>query len=200
MPAPPSPRQTGQRRIPASGEGPPTGLAGTIPADVLENLAAKKARLLHGPLPAGMTAGQRRVHAHKLLFADYDRYLDGNRTIDWLARPDIAALIRRSLYFHNGRKYHLLAYCVMPNHVHLLATPLVEVSKLTQSLKRFTAREGNRILGVVGQPFWQDESFDRLVRGSTEFERIELSKKSVQLNCEKGKKLVGRTSLRLCGL
>lgn len=40
-----------------------------------------------------------------------------------------------------------------------------------QSLKRFTAREGNRIVGLTGQPFWQDESYDRLVRNEREFER-----------------------------
>jgi putative transposase len=60
----------------------------------------------------------------------------------------------------------------MPNHVHLLVTPLVEVSKLMQSLKRFTARQGNRMLGLTGQPFWQDESYDRLVRSRQEFQRI----------------------------
>jgi REP element-mobilizing transposase RayT len=60
----------------------------------------------------------------------------------------------------------------MGNHIHLLVTPLVQVSKLTQSLKRFTARQGNQILGSTGQPFWQDESYDRLVRDETEFRRI----------------------------
>jgi len=52
--------------------------------------------------------------------------------------------------------------------VHLLITPRVEVSRLMQSLKRFTAREGNRMLGLTGQPFWRDESDDRLVRDETE--------------------------------
>jgi hypothetical protein len=28
------------------------------------------------------------------------------------------------------------------------------------------------MLGLVGQPFWQDESYDRLVRNQTEFDRI----------------------------
>jgi hypothetical protein len=32
------------------------------------------------------------------------------------------------------------------------------VQPLMQSLKRFTAREGNRGLGLTGQSFWQDES------------------------------------------
>jgi hypothetical protein len=40
------------------------------------------------------------------------------------------------------------------------------------SLKRYTARAGNRILSVTDQPFWQDESFDRLVRNEHEFRRI----------------------------
>src|ERR1035441_6286190 len=40
-----------------------------------------------------------------------------------------------------------------------------------QSLKRFTARESNRILGLTGQPFWQDESYDRQVRNEREFVR-----------------------------
>jgi hypothetical protein len=41
-----------------------------------------------------------------------------------------------------------------------------------QSLKRFTAREGNRILGLTGHPFWQDESYDRLVRDECEFAAV----------------------------
>jgi hypothetical protein len=51
-------------------------------------------------------------------------------------------------------------------------TPLVAVPRAMQSLKLFTAREGNRISGLTGPPFWQDESYDRLVRNDTEFERI----------------------------
>jgi len=43
---------------------------------------------------------------------------------------------------------------------------------LTKSLKRFTAREGNRMLGFTGRPFWQDESYDRPVRNEDEFRRI----------------------------
>jgi len=41
-----------------------------------------------------------------------------------------------------------------------------------RSLKRFTVGEANRILGLIGQAFWQDESYDRLVRDEDEFHRI----------------------------
>src|SRR5437762_215927 len=104
-------------------------LAGSIPAAALERLHATREQLLRVPLPAGLTERQRRARAHKQIFADYDRYLDGHRDVAWLARPEIAALIRRSLYFHNGSRYHLLAYCVMPNHVHVLLQPILPVDE-----------------------------------------------------------------------
>ena len=63
-------------------------------------------------------------------------------------------------------------FVVMPNHVHILVTPRTAVCKFMQSLKRFTAREANRILSRTGQPFWQDESYDRLIRDDLEFDRV----------------------------
>jgi putative transposase len=54
----------------------------------------------------------------------------------------------------------------MPNHVHLLMLPQVEVPVLMRWLKGSTARRANRILGRTGQPFWQDESYDHYLRTS----------------------------------
>jgi REP element-mobilizing transposase RayT len=61
----------------------------------------------------------------------------------------------------------------MPNHVHLLITPRTDVPKLLQKLKGSTARQANQLLGQTGTPFWQEESYDHLVRNSREFGRIE---------------------------
>jgi REP element-mobilizing transposase RayT len=69
--------------------------------------------------------------------------------------------------------YRLHAWVAMPNHVHLLITPQVEVSALLRRLKGASAREGNKLLGQTGRPFWQDESYDHLVRSADEFHRIE---------------------------
>jgi len=48
----------------------------------------------------------------------------------------------------------------MANHVHLLVLPRVNPSRFLQSVKGYTAREANRLLGRTGQPFWQAESYD----------------------------------------
>jgi len=69
-------------------------------------------------------------------------------------------------------KYHLHAYVVMPNHVHMLITPFDALERITHSLKRFTARKANELLGLTGRPFWQEESYDRLVRDTDGFERV----------------------------
>jgi REP element-mobilizing transposase RayT len=102
-----------------------------------------------------------------------DRILDNTCTGPlYLRIAEIASMVVAAIRFRELRHYQLHSYVVMPNHVHLLMTPLVEVCKVMQSLKRFTAREGNQMLGLTGHPFWQDESYDRLVRNDTEFERI----------------------------
>ena len=81
---------------------------------------------LHGSLPphryippSGLTAGQ--------TFAWMDGYLDRAAFgPTWLERPEIAKLIVDALYYGQDtlRRYDLLAFVVMANHVHLLISPL----------------------------------------------------------------------------
>jgi REP element-mobilizing transposase RayT len=81
----------------------------------------------------------------------------------YLHRPEIAEMVVDAIRYRDPGHYSLHSFVVMPNHVHLLITAHVPVSQLMHSLKRFTARIGNQILGLTGKPFWQDESYDRLV-------------------------------------
>ena len=59
----------------------------------------------------------------------------------------------------------------MPNHVHLLVTPGIVLPQLTKSLKGITAKRANA-MGQTAKPFWQEESYDHLVRNGQEFEKI----------------------------
>ncbi len=42
-----------------------------------------------------------------------------------------------------------------------------------RQLKGATARQANKLLHRAGKPFWQHESYDRLVRDAEEFRRID---------------------------
>ena len=64
------------------------------------------------------------------------------------------------------------ACVVMANHVHLLAWPKAPPPKLLRSLKSYTGREANKLLGRAGESFWQKESYDHWVRNDDELRRI----------------------------
>jgi putative transposase len=92
----------------------------------------------------------------------------------FLKRDEIAVLMAHALEYGERTLglYALHAWVIMANHVHVLLTPEQDLARVTHSLKRFTAREANVLLGRVGEPFWQDESFDRVVRNDREFGKI----------------------------
>ena len=91
----------------------------------------------------------------------------------WLARPAVAEMVLRRLEEgERQRLYRLHACVVMPNHVHLLMAPRIEIGVLVGSFKSATAREANRMLGRTGNPFWGRKTDQRVIRNATEFERM----------------------------
>ena len=119
------------------------------------------------PPPGSLSAGK--------AFVWMDRCLDEARSgPTWLKRPEIAQIVVDTLHYGSDtlRYYDLHAYVVMPNHVHVLLSPLTAPTKLLQSVKWFSAREANRVLARSGEPFWQSESYDHWVRDAAEIERI----------------------------
>jgi putative transposase len=127
---------------------------------------------LWGSLPTEENSSEHASPGHA--FAAGDRVLD-RRTSGplWLRDSRIADLVSRAILIGDGERhfYHLGAWVVMPNHVHLLILPRVPVPVLMRWLKGSMARSANRILGRTGQPFWQDESYDHYLRSSAQIER-----------------------------
>ncbi|NGP89152.1 transposase [Fodinibius halophilus] len=112
------------------------------------------------------------------IFKKYEHLLAGNtKGPFWLKKPEIAQLVCDAIEYRDNEKYLLYSYCVMPNHVHIVFKLLANeqkkdeypVTKILGSLKKFTARKANQILNRTGQ-FWQHESFDRVIRNSSELE------------------------------
>jgi putative transposase len=111
-------------------------------------------------------------------FTRWDQALDSLAYGEnFLSEPEIAGLVSDSLFHRDGKVFDLEAFCIMPNHVHLLFTPLKDsegsffsLSRIMHSLKRYTTRESNRILLRQG-PFWQHESYDHFIRNEAEFKK-----------------------------
>lgn len=83
-----------------------------------------------------------------------------------------AKIVADALSYFDGERYDLHAWCVMPNHVHVVFQVKGEHSlhEILHSWKSFTANECNKVLGRAGA-FWMDESFDRLIRNDAEHEK-----------------------------
>ena len=156
-------------------------LVDSLPVQVLSRLRIEAHRLELAL--DGIGVGDERDNAaysyQRQLFGKWDTALDTSGTSPrWLSDVTVAGLVADSIHYRDGRFYDLLAFCIMPNHVHLVLTPLSDedghpyaLSKIMQSLKGYTARVCNRILGRQGG-FWQHESYDHWVRDEAECERI----------------------------
>lgn len=87
-----------------------------------------------------------------------------------LSNPDIGDIIETALLHFDAQRYRLHAWCVMPNHVHALITPLADwtLSAITHSWKSFTSKKANAQLGKQGT-FWAPEYHDRAIRDDAHY-------------------------------
>ncbi|MCW5970213.1 MAG: transposase [Blastocatellales bacterium] len=99
-------------------------------------------------------------------------YEDAGHGQCWLGRDDVAQAVEEALLHFDGERYRLLAWCIMPNHVHVLAEIRegFTVSEIVQSWKSFTSKQANKILGRSGI-FWMPDYFDRFIRNGNHLNR-----------------------------
>jgi REP element-mobilizing transposase RayT len=101
-----------------------------------------------------------------------EKFLDEGRGACWLRRKEVAAVVAGALKHFEGQRYRLVAWCVMPNHVHAVVQPLfgAGLPDILHSWKSFSAKEANRLIGRRGA-FWQPEYYDHLIRDEKDFAR-----------------------------
>ena len=135
------------------------------------SLPAQKRTARNGCATGGRTLQESAGQRFKRLDQALDRATYGPR---WLKSTEVADAVLRAI--QRGEKelhyFALHAFVILPNHVHLLITPRIELPRIMNGLKGSTAHEANIILNRISKPFWQDESFDHWVRSSKEFDSI----------------------------
>jgi len=161
-------------------------LEGSLPRSVIQQLQAdyeREKRLIQNMPPEQRDAMS--YKAYKKAFARYEQSLHKANGPKWLSNPPIAEIVEKEIHALCPQYYLLLAYCMMPNHVHLLvnmegiAAPPprrdgTQYTALTYALwllKGRTGHECQKALGQVGR-FWYRESYDHVVRNEREFVRI----------------------------
>ncbi len=108
------------------------------------------------------------------LFPDrWEAWLDEGHGECLLARPELRQIVEEVLRHDDCRKYQLEDFIVMPNHVHVLVSPLGEgtLSEITQAWKSTTAHRISKLLRRTGT-LWQKESFDHIVRSAEQAQKF----------------------------
>lgn len=156
-------------------------LAGSLPKEVIESLRIES-EILEKRLLAIKEPSERfllREREQRKLFGKWDDALHKSQTGPfWLQDNRIAQIIADSMLYHDGNWFDVLAYCIMPNHVHLVIAPYessdtadFSLSRIMHNIKRNSANHANKVLGRTGA-FWQHESYDHFARDNAELERI----------------------------
>ncbi|MDR1145645.1 MAG: transposase [Verrucomicrobiales bacterium] len=145
-------------------------LADSLPQEKLRELAEELQ-----PLPQEQQNPRRRIKI--------EQWLDAGMGGCALRHPAVAQVMENSLLFGDGTRYRLLAWCIMPNHVHVLIKPLTALSAVVKAWKSFTAHWALAHWNSLGAPssptacakkptrtsappehFWQREVWDRYLR------------------------------------
>lgn len=156
-------------------------LAGSLPDHVIEMLKAEADELEKTLLKIENPEERYRIkdREQRRLFGKWDDALHKSSIGPFYLKDDrIAEITANSIRYHDGEWFDVLAYCIMPNHGHLVLTPYestdtadYSITKIMHNVKRNSAKQANAVLGRSGA-FWQHESYDHFARDEAELERI----------------------------
>lgn len=108
------------------------------------------------------------VEYYKLIGPIESRLLDNGYGECLLKDSGIRRIVSDSLHYFDGTRYVLLAYVIMPNHIHALLQMKegYKLSDTIQSIKKYTSRRvnGSNRKGAL----WMKDYFDRIVRNEDE--------------------------------
>lgn len=96
---------------------------------------------------------------------ELEAYLDRGRGDCWLRRSDVATVCEKAFLHFDSERYSLKAWCLMPNHVHVLVlATTVPMSEFVQSWKGYTSYRCNKLLKRCKPDFWADGYWDTYMR------------------------------------
>ncbi len=139
-------------------------LADSLPLHVVRRLKHERETLLRHAATSIDKVNIRRTFMDRI-----DEELDHGCGACHLRNPRIAQLVTENLRHFDGARYDLAAYCVMPNHVHVVmrVRGVQKLEKILHSWKSYTSKAANALLGRTGK-FWEEEYFDHIVRNDEE--------------------------------
>jgi hypothetical protein len=141
-------------------------LADSLPREVVLRIAHQRDEMLADP----KLNSHERAHLEYLLSEEIDQFLDAGSGSCLMRDAAVAEIVANAVTHFDTVRYDLHAWCVMPNHVHLVVKPFsgIGLPKIMHGIKSFSANAINRHLGQHGT-VWQKESYDHIIRNEEEY-------------------------------
>ena len=107
------------------------------------------------------------------LLALLDKYEDAGYGNCVLKNDNVAKIVHDAIFFYHGKKYNVISWCIMPNHVHVLIEVMknISLSSILHSWRSFSSNEINKVLNRSGR-LWMPEYFDRYIRDNDHFNNV----------------------------
>ena len=99
-----------------------------------------------------------------------DQYIDNSPKGRYL-NDEVLDYLYNYFIGKNKDLYELVAFSIMPNHVHMLFKQNTELPKIMKQIKGATAFKINKILHRKGI-FWEENYYDRVIRDEAHFEQV----------------------------
>lgn len=146
-------------------------LADSIPHTVLERWIRERENLIANAKQLSKDLSEEAERKAQYLYSEQiEKYLDTGYGKCFLNKTEIAKMVADSLIHFDKVRYRLHAWCIMPNHVHVIVEVMPEhdLSKIIHSWKSYTAHRANEMLGLTGA-FWQRDAYNHIIRSGKEY-------------------------------
>jgi len=146
----------------------------SLPENVILNLRTRREQM-----EKTVKSQDKVLEFQRYEFREIEKILDSvnNSANAFLTKENIAPIIMNAFdYLEKKYCWRFPSYVVMPNHIHCLCVADKEggsktLTEIIALLKRYTAREINKILNRKGR-VWVDENFDHWCRGAEKEESV----------------------------
>jgi len=149
-------------------------LADSLPHELITQIGHER-EILERSRKANTDVDADRIRLSKLraLIRKAELCLDDGLGHCYMRDSRIAKIVADAIRHFHGQRYQLKAWCVMPNHVHVIFSLLGEhtLDAILHAWKSYSSHEANILLKRTGH-FWQREYFDHIVRHEASLQKI----------------------------
>ena len=99
-----------------------------------------------------------------------DQYLDHSNKGSYL-NDDIMIFLKKYFLDKERELYDLIAFCIMPNHIHMIFKQNQPLPTIMRQIKGTTAYHINTMLNKKGT-FWEENYYDKIIRDDKHFDTV----------------------------